>query len=132
MVYNASAFEIVEIHVNFCQCTYRLLVSIRIGSTDGVKYMKKLFMVSLIVVASSLAQAKEPQDIVNTICAGCHTAGVAGAPKMGDKAAWEPRIAAGIDAMVASVKNGKGAMPPGMCAGCTDEEIKGAINILSK
>jgi len=94
--------------------------------------MKKLFMVSLLVAVSGLAQAKDPQEIVNTVCAGCHAAGIAGAPKMGDKAAWESRMATGIEAMVASVKNGKGAMPPGMCAGCTDEEIKSAIEILSK
>lgn len=94
--------------------------------------MKKLFLASLMVAASGLAQAKDPQEVVNTVCAGCHAAGVAGAPKMGDKAAWEPRMALGMEAMVASVKNGKGAMPPGMCAGCSDEDIKGAITILSK
>lgn len=44
-------------------------------------------------------------------CAVCHAAGVAGAPKLTDKAAWGPRIAKGITAMYASALKGKGAMP---------------------
>ena len=42
----------------------------------------------------------------------CHTTGAAGAPKVGDKAAWAPRIAQGIDALTANAIKGKGAMPP--------------------
>jgi cytochrome c5 len=45
-------------------------------------------------------------------CAACHSTGAAGAPKVGDAAAWGPRAAAGIDAMTTSAINGKGAMPP--------------------
>jgi cytochrome c5 len=45
-------------------------------------------------------------------CAACHATGAAGAPVLGDAAAWGPRIAGGVDALVSSVMNGKGAMPP--------------------
>jgi cytochrome c5 len=43
-------------------------------------------------------------------CAACHNAGVAGAPKLGDAAAWAPRIATGYEALLNSVIKGKGAM----------------------
>jgi cytochrome c5 len=40
------------------------------------------------------------KEIYGQLCHSCHTAGVAGAPKLGDKAAWAPRIAEGIDTLV--------------------------------
>ena len=43
-------------------------------------------------------------------CAACHTAGVAGAPKLGDRAAWAPRLALGYDTLLTSALKGKGAM----------------------
>ena len=45
-------------------------------------------------------------------CAGCHGSGVLGAPKLGDAAAWGPRAAGGVQALVNSARAGKGAMPP--------------------
>lgn len=43
-------------------------------------------------------------------CAACHVSGAAGAPKVGDEAAWAPRLATGYDALLTSVLKGKGAM----------------------
>lgn len=61
-------------------------------------------------------------------CNACHAAGVAGAPKFGDKAAWAPRIATGLDAMTATVIKGKGAMPPrGAQAAASDAELRAAV-----
>ena len=61
-------------------------------------------------------------------CNVCHAAGVAGAPKFGDKAAWAPRIRQGIDALTASVMKGKGAMPPrGGIANVSDAELRAAV-----
>jgi len=71
--------------------------------------------------------------IYDRSCGFCHTSGAAGAPKTGDAAAWESRMALGMDAMVLSVKNGKGAMPPrGMCMGCTDEQFADLITYMAK
>jgi cytochrome c5 len=50
--------------------------------------------------------------IYKAVCATCHAAGVAGAPKFGDPASWAPRIAEGFDTMVGIAIKGKGAMPP--------------------
>jgi cytochrome c5 len=54
---------------------------------------------------------KTGQQVFAAVCTACHTAGVAGAPKFGDKAAWAPRIATGFDALLKSAIGGKGAMP---------------------
>jgi len=67
----------------------------------------------------------------DTTCAACHGAGVAGAPKPGDKAAWAPRIKTGIDALHASALKGKGAMPPkGGNAALSDDAVKAAVDYL--
>lgn len=77
------------------------------------------------------AAAAGPRDgatVYNTVCMACHAGGVAGAPKTGDKAAWAPRIATGDAALLKSVINGKGAMPPrGGGADLSDDEIKAAV-----
>ncbi len=64
-------------------------------------------------------------------CNACHTAGIAGAPKLGDKAAWAPRMGQGIDALTAAVIKGKGAMPPrGAVANASDAELRGAVEYM--
>jgi cytochrome c5 len=61
----------------------------------------------------------------------CHAQSVAGSPKLGDKAAWAPRIAAGLDAMVKTVVAGKGAMPPkGGNASLSDADIRSIVEFM--
>jgi len=60
-------------------------------------------------------------------CVACHAAGVAGAPKFGDAAAWAPRIATGYDALLTSVLKGKGAMGAQGGGAYRDEEIGRAV-----
>jgi cytochrome c5 len=60
---------------------------------------------------ASTAMAADGKAVYEQTCAMCHAAGVANAPKFGDKAAWAPRVATGKAALVASVTKGKGAMP---------------------
>src|SRR5574343_1927683 len=80
--------------------------------------------------------ASGPRDgatIYNTVCGACHNTGAAGAPKIDDKAAWAPRVAQGKAALVTSVTNGKGAMPPKGGATLSDDEMKGVVDyVLSK
>lgn len=52
------------------------------------------------------------EQAFNKVCSACHATGVNGAPKIGDKAAWSPRIAQGKDVLYKSAIGGKGAMPP--------------------
>ena len=53
---------------------------------------------------------KTGQQVTEAVCAACHVSGAAGAPKIGDAAAWGPRIKTGYDALLNSVIKGKGAM----------------------
>jgi cytochrome c5 len=64
-------------------------------------------------------------------CMACHAAGVANAPKLGDKAAWAPRLKTGMDAMVGSVIKGKGAMPPKGGTAASDAEIRAAVEYMA-
>ncbi|MDP3230351.1 MAG: c-type cytochrome [Acidovorax sp.] len=65
-------------------------------------------------------------------CQVCHAAGVAGAPKLGDKAAWSPRLATGMDALYASVTKGKGAMPSrGGAAQASDADLRAAVDYMT-
>ena len=83
---------------------------------------------SLIALGTTLQVQAGGAEIYNTKCMGCHASGAAGAPKLGDKQAWAPRIATGMDAMVASVINGKNAMPPkGACMDCSDKDLAAAV-----
>ena len=63
-------------------------------------------------------------------CVACHAAGVAGAPKFGDKAAWAPRIAQGTAQLVQSVLKGKGAMPPKGGTSASEAEIRAAVDYM--
>ena len=81
--------------------------------------------------AESQSAAVDGQKVYQASCQACHAAGVAGAPKLGDKAAWAPRIAKGIDALVSSVKNGLNVMPPkGGCMSCSDDELRAATEYI--
>lgn len=63
-------------------------------------------------------------------CAMCHAAGVAGAPKLGDKEAWAPRLAQGVPALVQSAIKGKNAMPPKGGSTAPDADIQAAVEYM--
>lgn len=67
------------------------------------------------------------KSIYDTSCSACHKDGVAGAPKLGDAAAWAPRIKTGSAALLASVVKGKGIMPPRGGTKLSDAELRTAI-----
>ncbi len=64
------------------------------------------------------------------ICQTCHASGVANAPKLGDKAAWAPRLAQGVDGLTASAIKGKGAMPPKGGSNASDADIKAVVSYM--
>lgn len=81
--------------------------------------------------AAGKVDAAAGKKLYDSACMACHATGVAGAPKYGDKAAWAPRIQAGIDALTASVVKGKGAMPPkGAAATATEAELRAAVEYI--
>ena len=83
-------------------------------------------------VATMVVQAAEQPPQYAASCGACHAYAVAGAPKTGDAAQWEPRLAKGMEALVSSVKNGLGVMPAGgMCTTCSDDEHEALITYMS-
>ena len=79
-------------------------------------------------VAASGA-ARSGSDVYGAKCAMCHASGAAGAPKLGDVAAWAPRVAAGNDTLYSNAIGGFKGMPAkGLCFDCSDDEIKAAVD----
>jgi len=93
--------------------------------------MKKLIAIILTLSAASVF-AQPDMAKYDKSCKVCHDSGAAGAPKTGDAAAWEPRMAKGMEVLVASVNNGLNAMPPkGMCFDCTDADYTALIEYMA-
>jgi len=83
------------------------------------------------VPAVSAADLAVGEKIYGTTCVSCHGAGVLGAPKVGDKAAWAPRVAKGADTLHANALNGFNMMPPkGGNTALKDEELKAAVDYM--
>ena len=73
------------------------------------------------------------EQVYQSYCQGCHLAGAAGAPKLDDAEAWEPRLAKGDKVLFEHVKNGFKAMPPmGACTTCTDQELRASIDYMKR
>jgi cytochrome c oxidase subunit 2 len=84
-------------------------------------------------VAVAAAGGGDGKGTYEKVCAVCHSAGVAGAPKFGDKAAWKPRIATGLDALHNSSLKGKNAMPPkGGMVDLPDGDVVAAVDYMVK
>ncbi len=77
--------------------------------------------------ASAVVIPKTGQQVFEAQCTTCHTAGLLGAPKFGDAAAWAPRIAKGYDALVQSALHGKGNMPAQGGGDFSDYEVGRAV-----
>ncbi|SCZ64572.1 c-type cytochrome [Thiohalomonas denitrificans] len=97
--------------------------------------MKKSLVAALGVFAmfSGTAMAADGQAVYNKACLACHASGAAGAPKMGDSAAWEPRIAKGMDALYESANTGvpgTAMMPKGNCPDCSEEDLQAAVDFM--
>ncbi|MEH6650164.1 MAG: c-type cytochrome [Motiliproteus sp.] len=86
------------------------------------------------VKASAVAAASSGESIYNGLCFSCHNTGLAGAPKLGDKAAWAPRIDTGLESLYGTALNGKGAMPAkGGNPSLSDADVKATVDyMLSK
>ena len=81
--------------------------------------------------AAAKGAAGAGKKTFDSVCTACHTAGVAGAPKFGDKAAWAPRIAQGKDKLYHSALTGKNAMPAkGGNPSLSDADVKAAVDYM--
>ena len=106
-----------------------------IGQVYTAKDLEGIAGVGAAPAATASSGPRDGETVFKGACFACHDTGAAGAPKRGDKAAWEPRIAQGIDTLKKHAIEGftgkSGMMPPrGTCASCSDEEIENAIHYM--
>ena len=92
-------------------------------------------MDTIIPSANAAGAEDKGKKLYDTSCMACHAAGVAGAPKFGDKAAWAPRIAQGMDTLhthaIKGFQGKAGMMPPkGGNMGAKDEDVMAAVDYM--
>lgn len=81
--------------------------------------------------AAATGAPKSGKDIWEGTCSACHQAGLLGAPKIGDKAAWAPRIAKGMDVLKDHALHGFNQMPAhGGNGALTDAEVVKALEYM--
>ncbi len=101
------------------------------GSQDAeTGVLKRIKPVGEVTVADATAPqaGMTGEQVYQDVCKVCHEAGLVGAPKFGDKAAWAPRIKRGVNALYASALNGKDQMPPkGGNRNLTDIEVQRGV-----
>lgn len=82
-------------------------------------------------VAATEPAAFDAAQAYQMSCFACHGTGAAGAPKIGDKDAWNAKLEKGMDSVMVNVVNGINAMPPkGMCMTCTDENLRALVDYM--
>ena len=99
--------------------------------TETVVAVKE--MAAPVAAAKLMAEytGRSGAEIYGKACFMCHASGMAGAPKVGDAAAWAPRAAMGMDAMMKNAIDGLNAMPPrGTCGNCSDDELRVVIQYM--
>ncbi len=109
--------------------------SMSIGSMDDIAMrIRPVVMLDDILANASSSSAgggeKSPKQLYEGACLACHASGVAGAPKLGDSAAWESRLANGIDGITTSAINGKGAMPPNGGSAYSADQIRAVVEYM--
>jgi cytochrome c5 len=85
--------------------------------------------------AKTAAATDAGKSLYTATCSACHGAGIAGAPKFGDKAAWAPRIKQGDAVLYQHAINGfqgkSGVMPPKGGSSASDDDVKAAVNYMA-
>ena len=109
--------------------------SMTIGSPEDVAMrIKPVVTLDEILANASSAGAgsgeKSAKQLYEGACLACHSSGVAGAPKVGDSAAWEARMYAGIDGLTNTAISGKGAMPPNGGSAYSADEIRKVVEYM--
>ncbi|TYL46885.1 c-type cytochrome [Marinomonas sp. IMCC 4694] len=98
-------------------------------------FVFKALVSGVLLAAFSVSQyayaERSGEQVFYTYCIACHMSGVAGAPKLGSKADWQPHIDKSMATLLKNAISGIKAMPPrGMCSNCTDNEIQNTIQFM--
>lgn len=102
-----------------------------IETNERIKPVASVAVAEAPAAPAAPAAPRSADAVYNASCAACHASGVAGAPKVGDKAAWSARIAQGSDKLLEHAIKGLNAMPArGGCSDCSDEDIKKVVDYI--
>ncbi|MEO6281673.1 c-type cytochrome [Roseateles sp.] len=99
------------------------------GALEGEAVAGRIAPVGHVEVkdANDAASLKTGEQVFQAQCTTCHATGALGAPKLGDAAAWGPRVKSGVEALLNSALKGKGAMSPQGGGEFSDFEIHRAV-----
>jgi len=89
--------------------------------------MARIQKVGVLQLGEAKRETKTGEDVFKAQCTTCHTAGLVGAPKFGDAAAWAPRIATGFEALLNSALKGKNNMTAQGGGAFSDYEVARAV-----
>ena len=140
LLYIIGAFALIMADYKF----FDSMVAVKVADTStleqriqpvGQVYLEGDIDVNAVAAApvATAKSARSGEQVYTASCASCHAIGVLGAPKMGSASDWAPRLKQGLDSLVKVAISGKGAMPPkGTCMDCSDDELKAAIEHMSK
>ncbi|QEP43362.1 cytochrome c5 family protein [Ectothiorhodospiraceae bacterium BW-2] len=98
-----------------------------------MKKITSILLGSAMVLASHSLMAADGKATYDKFCVNCHMTGAANSPKLGDTAAWAPRIAKGMDALMQSALNGipgTAMLPKGTCMTCTEDDLRAAVEYM--
>ena len=102
-------------------------------SEDAVAQRLKPVGEVVLAEADSTTTVRSGEQVVNTVCQACHGAGLVGAPKISDKAAWQTRLSQGVSALHQHAIKGIRAMPPkGGNSSLSDAEVSAAVDYMLK
>ncbi|MFC7420707.1 c-type cytochrome [Iodobacter arcticus] len=98
------------------------------GNAVGAKFEEP--KVEGAAAGAAVDPATKGKEIYDSVCMACHAAGIAGAPKLGDKAAWAPRLKDGVEGAIAIATKGLNAMPAKGGYSGTDAEFAAAVHYM--
>ncbi len=104
--------------------------AVTVAKTEPV--VEKVAAAPVETPAEAKVAGKSGEEVFNGVCMACHSAGLMGAPKPGDNAAWAPRIAQGYDTLVQHAVKGIRMMPAkGGNAALSDDEVAAAVKYMA-
>ncbi|MFJ3486721.1 c-type cytochrome [Pseudomonas sp. NPDC090202] len=96
--------------------------------------MKRWLLIAVVFAPFISVQATQnPEAVYNRTCVACHEGQLPTAPRRGDRTAWAPRLAQGMQTLEEHVTQGFRAMPPrGLCKECSSEDYRAVIRWMSE